>query len=86
MHWPTSSLFQQAETLELFYSYVPEDEQWQKRLEVHFSNLQRQGFIKGWHKRNINAGTDWKKEIDIHLNTAHIILLLIILVTTHSDR
>jgi hypothetical protein len=69
MHSPTSSPFQQAEVLELFYSYVPEDEQWQRRLEVHLSNLQRQGFIRGWHKRDIHAGTDWKSEIDVHLNS-----------------
>lgn len=77
MNSALSSPFQQAEVLELFYSYVPEDEQWQKRLEVHLSNLQRQGFIRGWHKRDINAGTEWKREIDVHLNAAHIILLLV---------
>ncbi|MFL5590329.1 MAG: FxSxx-COOH system tetratricopeptide repeat protein [Ktedonobacteraceae bacterium] len=30
-----------------------------------------------WHDRNISAGTDWEREIDAHLNTADLILLLI---------
>ena len=77
MNSPTSSAFQQTEALELFYSYAPEDEQWQKRLEVHLEPLQRQGLIRGWHKRDIHAGTEWKREIDAHLNAAHIILLLV---------
>jgi hypothetical protein len=43
----------------------------------HLSNLQRQGFVASWHDRNISAGTAWEYEIDNHLNTADIILLLI---------
>lgn len=63
--------------LELFYSYAHRDERWRKRLEGHLSNLRRQGFITEWHDRDISAGTAWASEIDIHLNTADIILLLI---------
>ena len=66
-----------TKALELFYSYAHTDERWRKRLEIHLSNLQRQGFIVAWHDRNISAGTTWASEIDAHLNTAQIILLLI---------
>src|SRR6266702_8410929 len=66
-----------ANALELFYSYDHKDERLRKRLETHLSNLQRRGLITGWHDRNISAGTAWASEIDKHLNTAHIILLLI---------
>ncbi len=66
-----------TKALELFYSYAHADERWCKRLEIHLSNLQRQGFIVAWHDRNISAGTTWASEIDSHLNTAQIILLLI---------
>jgi predicted ATPase len=66
-----------TKALELFYSYAHTDERWRKRLEIHLSNLQRQGFIVAWHDRNISAGTTWANEIDAHLNTAQIILLLI---------
>jgi predicted ATPase len=66
-----------TKALELFYSYAHTDERWRKRLDIHLSNLQRQGFIVAWHDRNISAGMTWASEIDAHLNTAHIILLLI---------
>ncbi|MFL5697142.1 MAG: TIR domain-containing protein [Ktedonobacteraceae bacterium] len=66
-----------TKALELFYSYAHNDEKWRKKLETHLSTLQRQKFITGWHDRNISAGTEWATEIDTHLNTAHIILLLI---------
>jgi len=39
--------------------------------------LKRQGFISGWHDRRITAGDEWKAEIDEHLETAKVILLLI---------
>ncbi|HEY6543056.1 MAG TPA: toll/interleukin-1 receptor domain-containing protein, partial [Ktedonobacteraceae bacterium] len=63
--------------LEIFFSYAQKDERWSKRLETHLSNLRRQGYITEWHRRNISAGEEWASEIDNHLNTADIILLLI---------
>jgi hypothetical protein len=35
------------------------------------------GMIVSWHNREITAGTDWGKEVAEHLQTAHLILLLI---------
>src|SRR5262245_17598961 len=43
----------------------------------HLGVLQRQGIIAAWHDRLIAAGDDWKGEIDEHLNSAHIVLLLV---------
>src|SRR5262249_22386557 len=43
----------------------------------HLSGLRRQGIIEGWDDRMITAGEDWKGKIDEHLNSAHIVLLLI---------
>src|SRR5690242_4224174 len=63
--------------IEIFYSYAHEDEALRKELEKHLASLQHQGFIAGWHDRLISGGTEWKHEIDSHLNTAGIILLLI---------
>ena len=63
--------------IEIFYSYAHEDEALRKELEKHLTSLQRQGIIAGWHDRLISAGTEWEHEIDSHLNTAGIILLLI---------
>jgi hypothetical protein len=62
---------------QIFYSYAHEDEALRDELEKHLSLLQRQGLIASWHDRDIQAGAEWKKEIDSHLDTASLILLLI---------
>ena len=61
----------------IFFSYAHEDEPLRKELEKQLSFLKRQGIISGWHDRDIQAGQEWEHEIDRHLNTAQIILLLI---------
>ena len=66
-----------TKTLKIFYSYAHEDETLQTELEKHLSNLRRQGYITTWHDRDISAGQEWKREINDHLNEAHIILLLV---------
>lgn len=66
-----------AEKIEIFFCYAREDEVLRQGLEKQLSALRRQNFIDLWHDRNISAGTDWEKEINLHLNAAHIILLLI---------
>jgi tetratricopeptide (TPR) repeat protein len=63
--------------VEVFCSYAHEDEAWQQKLETHLSVLRRQGLISLWHDRLISAGADWAKTIDIHLETASVILLLV---------
>ena len=63
--------------VEVFYSYSHRDEELREELERHLSILKRQGVITAWHDRKIGAGTEWKGQIDTHLNTAHVILLLI---------
>lgn len=35
------------------------------------------GDIRDWHDRKVTAGTKWEGRIDQHLNSAHIILLLV---------
>jgi tetratricopeptide (TPR) repeat protein len=39
--------------------------------------LKRQGVIASWHDRRIGAGTEWAGQIDDHLNSAKVILLLV---------
>jgi len=70
-----SKLFDDQITL--FYSYAHNDESLRKELEKHLSLLRNQGFIAQWYDRDISAGTEWASQINNHLNTAHIILLLI---------
>lgn len=66
-----------AKPIQVFYSYAHKDEIFRRELEKHLSNLRQQGFIQEWHDRMIVAGTDWAFDIDTHLNSSSLILLLI---------
>lgn len=61
----------------LFYSYAHEDEELRNQLDKHLRLLQRQSYLSAWYDRDIHAGSDWANEIDTHLESAQIILLLI---------
>lgn len=63
--------------MEIFYSYSHKDEALRNRLEQHLTSLKLEGKITNWHDRKIGAGTDWRGQIDEHLNSADIILLLV---------
>jgi hypothetical protein len=63
--------------VKLFFSYSHKDEDLRDELVKHLSILKRQGVLEAWHDRAIDAGSEWKTEIDDHLNQAHLILLLI---------
>src|SRR6266700_4063882 len=62
---------------QLFYSYAREDEPLRKVLEKQLSTLKRQGFISSWSDSDIQPCQDKTGEIEKHLETADIILLLI---------
>ena len=68
---------QPNQAIELFYSYAHEDEKLRDKLEKHLTLLEREGVIRGWHDRKIGAGKEWQNEIDTHLDSSHIILLLV---------
>ena len=63
--------------VEIFFSYSHEDALLVDQLEKHLALLKRQGIIDMWRDRDIGAGMEWAGEIDAHLNTAQIILLLV---------
>ncbi len=73
------------DVVKIFYCYAHEDEYLQGQLSRHLSNLKRQGLISDWHYRDIRAGQNWRQEIDEHLNTAHIVLLLVSANFMNSD-
>lgn len=62
---------------QIFYSYSDKDEILREQLEKHLVSLRLAGTIIDWHERRIDAGKEWQEEIDKHLRTADIILLLI---------
>jgi TIR domain len=63
--------------VELFYSYAHEDEALRQELQKHLALLKREGRISEWHDRDITAGAEWRGQINTHLNSATLILLLV---------
>lgn len=69
----------------VFYSYAHEDERHCATLITYLKTLERQGVIRGWHDREIVAGSDWRESINEQLDAADIILLLISMSFIASD-
>ena len=63
--------------LDVFLSYSHKDKGLRDELATHLSNLRRQGVIRDWYDGDIAPGADWNAEMQTHLNTSQIILLLI---------
>jgi hypothetical protein len=61
----------------LFFSYSHRDEPLRNELEIHLSQLKREGIITAWHDRRIVAGNEFAGQIGDQLDAADIILLLV---------
>src|SRR6267142_5360670 len=66
-----------ATKLTLFISYAHEDEAFRRDLDKHLSSLRREGLIDAWHDRRITGGQDWSTAIDVAMDRANIVLLLV---------
>src|ERR1019366_10298101 len=71
------SMSETTRPIELFYSYAQADEELRQELEKHLSYLVQQHQITSWHPQKIIPGQSRTQEIDAHLDTAQIILLLV---------
>lgn len=63
--------------MEVFFSYSHQDEGLRNELEKHLSVLRRQGVIDIWTDHRIGPGEEIGGEIDRHLESADIVLLLV---------
>src|SRR5579862_7533424 len=63
--------------MKLFFCYAHKDESLLRELEEQLKALTRQELVNLWHDRDISAGSEWRREINRHLSSAHIILLLV---------
>ena len=63
--------------LQVFVSYAHEDEAHLKNLTQHLASFKRDGQIETWHDREITAGEAWRGQLDHHLDSADLILLLV---------
>ncbi|MGZ6280137.1 MAG: toll/interleukin-1 receptor domain-containing protein [Ktedonobacteraceae bacterium] len=63
--------------ISVFYSYSHKDKIYQGKLKTHLSVMRRQGFISDVSDQDILPGQVWSDEINKHLKTADVILLLV---------
>ncbi|WP_049949579.1 SUMF1/EgtB/PvdO family nonheme iron enzyme [Sorangium cellulosum] len=63
--------------IDVFISYARRDESALRELVAHLALLQRQGVLRAWHDREIDAGAHWEAEVREHLEAAQLILLLV---------
>src|SRR5437773_7788304 len=66
-----------TKAITIFYCYAREDKTLRDELDKHLTPLRRSGLITSWYDREVSPGEEWEKEIDAHLNTAHIVLLFV---------
>jgi eukaryotic-like serine/threonine-protein kinase len=63
--------------IDVFISFVQEDDALRNDLEKHLTALRRDSLIRDWSDRRIIAGQDRRKEVDARLESARVILLLV---------
>jgi hypothetical protein len=61
----------------LFFSYSHMDAMLRDELARHLELLRRTGLFEAWYDKQIVPGDDWASEIDSHLCTSDILLLLL---------
>src|SRR5436190_23237842 len=71
--------------LKLFYCYAHQDKELRDALDNHLSILKRQKLIEIWYDGKISRGVKWEDEIDKHLSSADIVLLLVSAAFLASD-
>jgi hypothetical protein len=64
-------------SIEVFYSYAHEDEAFVRELEKQLSVLKRIGVITTWYDRQIEPGSRWQRDINDHLASARVIVLMV---------
>ena len=60
-----------------FISYTHRDERYADRLRTALAVLKSQGLLEDWHDRRIQPGAEWETEIDKHLGSVDLVLLLV---------
>ncbi|GHO50877.1 toll/interleukin-1 receptor domain-containing protein [Ktedonospora formicarum] len=71
--------------LELLYCYAHKDRALRDELDSHLAGLRREGLITVWYDGEISPGAPREQETKIHLESAHIILLLVSAHFLNSD-
>ncbi len=72
--------------VKVHYCYDHEDEELRVELDKHLKALEQRGWISSWNEYEISAGKEREREIETHLSSADIILLLVSPDFMASDR
>ena len=75
--WPKRKPKTAGRTVSLFFSYSHADSMFRDELARHLKLLGRTGLFESWYDQQILPGDNWASEIDRHLCTSDIILLLL---------
>jgi hypothetical protein len=67
----------QSKRSKVFVSYSHCDESWLKRLRVHLKPLERDYALDIWDDSKIVAGSRWRDEIDLAIQSAKVAVLII---------
>jgi RNA polymerase sigma factor (sigma-70 family) len=73
------------EPLAVFTSYSHGDGELREELRKHLTPLIRRRRIVEWHDQLLNAGDEWRGQIEARLETAHVVLLLVSPDFLHSE-
>jgi TIR domain len=70
-------LINSRRSIKVFIAYAYADKKLCLKLEEHLSSLKYSGEITTWRDQEMLAGANWEDQINIHLNEADMILLLV---------
>ena len=71
--------------LRMFISYAHQDESVRVELDKHLKPLAQDGLIESWSYRQIEPGSDWRKEVQRHLGEADLVVPLLSVDFINSD-
>ena len=66
-----------SKRVKVFVSYSHRDKTWLNRLRVHFKPLERDSALDIWDDSKIVAGSRWRDEIDLAIQSAKVAVLMI---------
>lgn len=67
----------QDKRAKVFISYSHKDGEWLERVQKHLRVLERDGLVEVWDDTKLQAGTQWREEINNFLGSAGVAILLI---------